>query len=445
MKIFIVGAGEVGYNLADKLASENHEVIILDKDENKIDQISSQVNALVFYGDGASINDLENAGIENSDIFVAVTDKDEVNLISCFVANNYKIPLKIARIQNDEFLNLDTTRLGIDLIINTNFAVASEVENLVKFAEAHEFITFDDGKVILFGMKIDSSNPFCNKNLIELNSYRRKYPFLIVAIERDNDFIIPKGSDIILENDHIIFLTLGKYLDNIKDIFKRKEKQKRYKSIFIVGISKLGIDIAKTLSYTKQYKLTIIDKDIEKCILLDEIINDSLILNIDALDINQMNLEGFDKADILISVTDSDETNMILSKIAKKQGVRKTITLIRRAGYTPYLELFGIDNYLSPRMITASYILKYVRRGKVVSAVPVFENKAEIIEYVITQDTLVSKQIMEIYLPEHTIIGAVVRGNKAIIPSGDTILKKNDKLIIFTKSDALESLEKIFA
>ncbi len=445
MKIFIVGAGEVGYNLAEKLTSENHEVIILDKDENKIEQISSQVNAFVFNGDGASVNDLENAGIENSDIFVAVTDKDEVNLISCFVANNYKIPLKISRIQNEEFLDLDTKKLGIDLIINTNFAVANEVENLVKFAEAHEFITFDDGKVILFGLKINSSNPFCNKNLIELNSYRQKYPFLIVAIERDNDFIIPKGSDKILENDHIIFLTLGKYIDDIKNIFKKKENQKKYKNIFIIGISKLGIDIAKILSNKKQYKLTIIDKDIEKCNILDELIDNALILNFDALDIGKMLTEGFDNADILITVTDSDETNIVLSKIAKKHGVRKTIALIRRAGYAPYMELFGIDNILSPRMITASYILKYVRRGKVVSAVPVFENKAEIIEYVITQDTLVSKQIMEIYLPEHTIIGAVVRGNKAIIPSGDTILQKNDKLIIFTKSDALESLEKIFA
>ncbi len=213
MKIFIVGAGEVGFNLAERLASENHEVIILDKNEHKTDQISSQINAMIFNGDGSSVTDIEEAGIENTDIFVAVTDKDEVNLISCFIANNYNIPLKIARIQNEEFLNLDTEKLGIDLIINTNLAVANEVENLVKFAEAHEFITFDNGKVILFGLKIDKDNPFCNKNLIELNSYRKKYPFLIIAIDRNNDFIIPKGSDKILENDHIVFLTLGKYID----------------------------------------------------------------------------------------------------------------------------------------------------------------------------------------------------------------------------------------
>ncbi len=445
MKIFIVGAGEVGFNLAERLSSENHEVIILDKNENKTEQISSQINAFIFHGDGASVTDLENAGIENTDIFVAVTDKDEVNLISCFVANNYKIPLKIARIQNEEFLNLDTKKLGIDLVINTNFAVAKEVENLVKFAEAHEFITFDNGKVILFGLIIDKDNPFCNKSLIELNTYRKKYPFLIIAIERDNDFIIPKGSDKILENDHIIFLTLGKNINQIKNIFKKQEQKRNYKNIFIIGISKLGIEIAKSLSDKKDYKLTIVDKDIEKCNLLDEVIENALILNIDALDINQLSQEGFENADVVISVTDSDETNIVLSTIAKKYKIKKTIALIRRAGYAPFLDLFGIDNLLSPRLITAGYILKYVRRGKVVSAVPVFENKGEIIEYVITQKTLVSKQIMEIYLPEHTIIGAVVRGNKAIIPSGDTMLQQNDKLIIFTKSDALESLEKIFA
>ncbi len=445
MKIFIVGAGEVGFNLAERLSSENHEVIILDKDEAKIEQISAQINAFVHNGDGASITDLEQAGIKNSDIFVAVTDKDEVNLISCFVANNFNIPLKIARIQNDELLNLNTKKLGIDLVINTNFAVAKEVENLVKFAEAHEFITFDDGKVILFGLKIDENNPFCNKTLIELNTYRKKYPFLIIAIERDNDFIIPKGTDTILENDHIIFLTLGKHINGIKNIFKKKDKQKKYKNIFIVGISKLGIEISKTLSNSTGYKLTIIDKNIEKCNYLDGIIENALILNLNALDITQLTGEGFNNADVLISVTNNDETNIVLSKIGKKLGIKKTIALVRRAGYSPYLDTFGIDNLLSPRIITAGYILKYVRRGKVISAVPVFENKAEVIEYVITRDTLVSKQIMEIYLPEHTIIGAVVRGNKAIIPSGDTMLQKNDKLIIFTKSDALESLEKIFA
>ncbi len=205
------------------------------------------------------------------------------------------------------------------------------------------------------------------------------------------------------------------------------------------------MEIAKLLANKKNYNLTIVDKDVSKCKYLDEIIENSLILNIDALDINALKQEGFENADVLINVTNSDETNIVLSKIGKEAGIKKTISLIRRSGYTPYLDLFGIDNILSPRLITAAYILKYVRRGKVVSAVPVFENKAEIIEYVITQKTLVSKQIMEIYLPEHTIIGAVVRGNKAIIPSGDTMLQQNDKLIIFTKSDALQSLEKIFA
>ena len=446
MKIFIVGAGEVGYNLAEKLSSENHEVTILDKNERRLNEISSKVNAFTFTGDGASIADLENAQIQDSDIFVAVTDKDEVNLISCFIANQYKIPLKIARVQNNEFSNLDIKRLGIDLFINTNYAVANEVENLVEFAEAHEFITFDDGKVILFGIIVTSENPFCNKSLMELNEYRAKYPFLIVTIERNNEYIIPKGNDKILEGDHIVFLTLGKHIKSIKKLFRTsKKRDKDSKNIFLIGAGEIGIEIAKILSKYKPYKLTIIDKNLDKCKHADSIIENALILNIDALEISQLLNEGFEHADIVISVTNNDEVNIITSMIAKKLGTRKTIALIRRTGYSQFLDSFGIDNILSPRFITASYILKYVRRGKVVSAVPIFEGKAEIIEYVITKDTLVSKQIMEIYLPENTIIGAVVRNNNAIIPKGDTILKKDDKLIIFTKSEALSSLEKIFA
>ncbi len=446
MKIFIVGAGEVGFNLAEKLSSESHEVTILDKDEKRLNEISSKVNAFTFVGDGASINDLENAQIQNSDIFVAVTDKDEVNLISCFIANQFNIPLKISRIQNNEFSNLDIKRLGIDLFINTNYAVAHEVENLVEFAEAHEFITFDEGKVILFGIIVNENNPFCNKSLIELNEFREKYPFLIVTIERDNEYIIPKGNDKILTGDHVVFLTLGKYINSLKKLFRpSKRKDKQNKNIFLIGAGEIGIEIAKILEKYRNYNLTIIDKDIEKCKYADSILDNPLILNIDALDISLLLNEGFDNADIVISVTNNDEVNIILSMIAKKLGARKTIALIRRKGYTQFAETFSIDNILSPRLITASYILKYVRRGKVVSAVPIFEGKAEIIEYIITKDTLVSKQIMEIYLPENTIIGAVVRGNTAIIPKGDTMLQKGDKLIIFTKSEALSSLEKIFA
>jgi trk system potassium uptake protein TrkA len=446
LKIFIVGAGEVGYNLAEKLSSENHEVTILDKDERRLNEISSKINAFTFVGDGASINDLENAQIQNSDIFVAVTDKDEVNLISCFIANQYNIPLKISRVQNNEFSNFDIKRLGIDLFINTNYAVAKEVENLVEFAEAHEFITFDEGKVILFGIIINETNPFCNKSLIELNEYRKKYPFLIVTIERDNEYIIPKGNDKILNNDHIVFLTLGKYINSIKKLFRHPDKKdKNNKNIFLIGAGDIGIEIAKILSQSKTYNLTIVDKNLEKCKNADILIDNALILNIDALDISQLLNEGFNNADIVISVTNNDEVNIINSIIAKKLGARKTIALIRRTGYAQFSDSFGIDNILSPRLITASHILKYVRRGKVVSAVPIFEGKAEIIEYIITKDTLTSKQIMDIYLPENTIIGAVVRNNTAIIPKGDTMLQKGDKLIIFTKSEALSSLEKIFA
>ncbi len=445
MKIIIVGAGEVGINLAEKLAGENHEVTIIEKDENLINKISDKINALFIHGTGTSFEILHQAGIKEAEMFIAVTNIDEVNLISCFIASKYNIPHIISRVSTDQFPKINYEQLGISQIINTNIAVVDEILNLIEYEGASEFIQFEGGKVLLFGLIVEKNSPFVNKSLMELNTYRNKIPFLIVAIQRDDITIIPKGYDKILPNDHVLILTTGKYLQLIKKIFL-KTTLKRNKKIYILGASKIGIELAKRLEKKPKINVVIAEQDYYKCLNLNNILSDSLVLNIDGLNIQSILTEQLEDSDIFIATTKSDEVNLVSSTIMKKLGVKKTFSIIRKSGYSQFIESFGVDVILSPRLITASNILQYVRKGEIIRAVPLLEDTAEIIEFKITpHNKLLNKKLNQIKFPEGAIIGAIIRGNKAIIPSGDTEIKNKDKLILFVKSEIINQIQEFLS
>ena len=444
MKIIIVGAGEVGLNLAEKLTQEDHEVVVIEKDEKVIQRVSDSINALFLHGSGTSIEVLEEAGIKNCDIFIAATNFYEVNLISCFISSRYNIPHIIARLNKQELPEQNYKQLGLTKIINTNTVVVDEILNLILYEGAQEFIQFEKGKVLLFGIIIDKNNPFLNKSLIELNQYRKKIPFLIACIKRDGQVIIPKGYDKILLNDHVIIITIGDYLPLIKRIFLKKST-KSSKKIFILGASKIGIELAKRLENLKNYNVIIADKNYQKCLMLNEILSKSLILNLDGLDVNMLETEQLTDVDVFISATKNDEINIVTSTIQKKFGAKKTIAIIRKSGYSKFINAFGIDIVLSPRLITASHILQYTRKGEIVKAVPILEELAEIIEFKITKNNknIINKSLSEIKFPSGAIISAIIREDKAIIPSGTTVIKENDKLVILSKSEIINKLQEI--
>ncbi len=443
MKVIIVGAGEVGLNLARKLSSENHEVVIIEKDENTIDKYSDQINSLFIHGSGTSIEILEEAGIDSTDIFIAATNYDEVNLISCFIASKYNIPHIIARLNKEDLPLSNYKQLGINQIINTNTVVVNEIINLIQFEGAHEFIQFENGQVLLFGFIIEKNNPFIGKSLIELNEYRKKIPFLIACIYRDNQVIIPKGYDKIQENDHILLLTLGKNLSILKRLFLKKRT--KLKKIFILGASKIGKELAKQLEKIKDLNIIIADKDYSKCLELNEYLENSLILNLDGLDVQSIITEQLDNSDIFISTTNNDEVNIVACTCMKQLGVKKTIAIIRRSGYSQFMNAFGIDVILSPRLLTASNILQYARKGEIIKAIPLLEENAEIIEFKVSSDNLnlINKKVSELNFPSGSIICAIIRDDKAIIPSGDTVIKKDDKLVVLVKSELIMEIQEL--
>ena len=224
-----------------------------------------------------------------------------------------------------------------------------------------------------------------------------------------------------------------------------KKTGKLKKKIFILGAGKIGIELAKKLEQNKNYNVIIADKDYNTCLYLNEILQESLILNLDGLDIPSIETEQLTDVDVFIAATKNDEINIISSTIMKKLGAKKTIAIIRKSGFSQFTEDFKIDLFLSPRLITASHILQYTRKGEVIKAVPLFEDIAEILEFKISHQNskLINKSLIELEFPPETIIGAIIRGEKAIIPSGTTILKENDKLVIFTKSENIQNIQEI--
>lgn len=445
MKIIIIGAGDVGFNIAQRLSEENHDVVVIEKDPVKIRSIQNALDVQALEGSGTNPSMLLEAGIKESDIIVAATDNDEANLIVCFYAQYLTdFITKIARVKNPDYMKhteiFKQDFLNIDLIINSQSEMVASMLKLTEVPIASEVIDFVDGRVKLIGITIKEDSPLVGRRLSSFHEYEQS--ILVGIIIRGEKVVVPKGEDVIQANDLVYLVTRREDIQNIYQIMQiRREGLSR---VMIVGGGETGLALAESLD-TTTINTKIIELDGQRCLELSEKLEKVVVLNGDGTDRDFLIEENVDEVDIMMVLTGDEENNVLISLLGKALGAKKTVTKIAKLSYIPLVSTIGIDTVVSPRLSAIRAILQYIRKGKVVCVAPLKAEAVEAIEFeALETSDVVNTPLSKVKFPKGAIVGAIVRGEEIIIPRGQNMIKPHDHLIIFALKDAIPKLEKIF-
>jgi trk system potassium uptake protein TrkA len=446
MKVLIVGAGEVGFHLAERLSQENQDVIVIEADPERAEFASQQLDVLTVVGNGASLPVLERAGVRGARMLLAVTSLDEVNLISCLAASRLDVEYTIARISNPEYYTrgsvLSREQLGIDLMINPERECAWETYHLLQSSAATDVAQFADGRVQLTGLVVKEGAMVAGKTLARLGQELRDYRYVTAAIVRNGVTTIPKGMDRIEAGDLIYILSPTSEVKGIPPLTGYDRLPLR--RVMIAGGSAEGEYLAEVLG-EHGVECTILDNDRRRCLELAEHLPRALVLHADATDLELLEMEGVAGIDGFVASTGHDETNMLSSLLAKSVGARKVVSLIHKFDYLPIVPKVGVDAAVSPRMSTVNAILRYVRRGRVMTVASLKGIDAEAIEFSVGGDSRIAGTFLrDLDFPKGAIIGTILRGTRIILPRGDDQVLPGDEVIVFALPHAISDVERYF-
>ncbi len=444
MKVMIIGAGKLGYKLAESMVLEDIDVTVIDNNPKVIDYVNEHLDVLTVLANGIDISILRELGIKQYNLLVASTDSDETNTLICTLAKKLGCEKTIARIRNPEYmeqLDFIKNELGIDHIINPDLATAQAIEKYLLKNYSFYSGEFASGKVQMVDLNIEHMKEFVGKKLMELENFQG---LLITAISRNGDIIIPNGSTKLLANDTIYIIGKSDEIINLNNRVTQDIIRRDMEKVMILGGSNIGFYLARKLSRA-EISVTLIEKDKERCQELSELLGDVLIIHGDGTDIHLLEEERISSMDAFVGVTGFDEDNLLMGLMAKQYGVPKTISKISRQSYTKIIDRLGIDVALNPIYITASNILKYIRGGKIVSVSLLIGGDGEVTEIIVGKDLpVVGKTLEELKLPKGIIIGAIVHNGKVIIPNGKSVIQANDRIVVFCLTEDLPTLKIFF-
>lgn len=446
VSIIIIGAGEVGYHLASRLSKENQDVVIIDRDLEKVRRVQNTLDVQAIHGSGSSISVLRQAGISDASMIIAVTNSDEVNMISCLVAGvQDQVPKKIARVRDPAYASIfplfDKEHLDIDLVINPDHEVVEMIHKLVEVPGAVEVVDFGEGKVRMVGLPLVPGSPLAGKSLAELSRLYPQSGVLIVAVQKGEKVFIPRGPDVLEAND-LLFVVMEreKTQEALESFGKRRPSIKR---VMILGGTLIGVELASQLE-KMGIQVKIIEQNEARCQEIAEKCTRALVLRGDATYQDLLLEENVAEMDTFIAVTEDEETNVMISLLAKKMGVRRVMTLVNKVGYSPLVHSIGVDIVISPRLAAVNKIIKFIRRGKILSISALPGENAEFFEAVAMETSdIVGRPLRDLQFPRDAIVGALVRGEEVIIPSGSTVIQPGDRVMIFALTSAVKEVEKI--
>ncbi|MBF91915.1 MAG: Trk system potassium transporter TrkA [Rickettsiales bacterium] len=450
MKIIVCGASEVGANIARQLVYEDNDVTIVDESESLLRKVNQSLDVKSICGKTALPEILEKAGAEEADMIIAVSDKDESNILTCELANHlFKVPLKVARIKETGYLNtkyehiFSKDKIDVDAIISPEVEIAKAIFRKLDTPGAFDSFYLGGKIARIIGISIDEKCPIINTPLRMLPGLFSGLEVKILSIYRNNEIIIPNGHVEIYPGDDIYICIRNSDLLRALRVFGIKFQENR--KIVLIGAGNVGHNLIKILEkdYPDIY-CKIIDNNMERTKLISsQLSQQNTILCGDALDINLLKEAGALSAEAIIAVTDDDEVNIFSSLLAKDIGCQRSIAIVNNQNYRNITKKLNLDVLISPGNITTSAILQYVRRGKVKEIHDFGNDRGEIMEIEILPTTKFSdKKISELTLPEGVVIGGIVRDKKLIFPNDDTIILVNDKIIIFSEPASIKEIEK---
>jgi len=445
MRIIIAGAGEVGSHLAKMLSKENHDIVVIDPNESRLKQIESTLDVMAINGSSTSVKVLYSAGIKKTDLFIAVAHLEDTNITSAILGKMLGAAKTIARIDNNEYLENPHrdhfSELGIDYLMYPEKIAAREVLGFLHQTGSTEFFDFSGGKLSLYVIRLDKNALILNKKLHEFADVNKPLDYRGVAITRNQKTIIPNGNDTFQLNDIVYVISTQ---DRIQELMSLAGKEKvDIKNIMILGGSRIGKRTALELEKKFHVKLIEIDKD--KCELLADILENTLIINGDGRDTDLLLEEGLTQIDAFIAVTGNSETNILSCLLAKKHGVKKTIAEIENMEYINLAENIGIDSILNKKVITAGRISRFTQTARVSMIKCLTGTDAEVLEYIVQANSGITKVVLkDLNFPKGAIVGGVIRGNNSFIAKGDTLIQAEDHVVVFALPEAFGALEKLF-
>lgn len=442
----IVGAGEVGYHIAERLSHEKWDVVVVDQDQTRLEWVTNSLDVQTLYGHGSSPQVLKQAGISESHLLIAVTDSDEINIVACLVADKYAPPTckKVARIRNSDY-TVDPTlfrkELGIDFHINPEEAATRKLLRLLETPQATDIISFAEGKVLLLGLVLPEGSPFYGKTFAELGTMYPDRRVLVAAIERDGEMIIPRGDNEICPGDTLFLVAKPEKLNAVLGGLGIEVRPLR--NVAIAGGGRIGELLARHLE-ERGILVRLIERDRRLCQELAERLHRVMVLHGDAADRNLLREENISQMDAFVAVSPDEEANILSALLARRMGTGHVFSLVNKMSYSPLVRQLGLDAAISPRQLAANLILHFVRRGKVLQVNALGEESAEAIEFVAgTGSDLLGIPLREARLPRNSIIGAIVRDGEVIMPSGDTCVMPGDRVIVFALQGAVAEVERI--
>ncbi len=446
MKIVIVGGGEVGFNIASRLVSENKQVTIIDTNPEIIRRMSENIDVMTIVGSGSSPEVLKEAGIQDADMLLAVTDSVEINLVACLLTNIIAPDVKkLARIRNAEFdqyhesFKLHTPY--IDTIISPETEVVKTIRTLMELPKAVDVGNFMNNQIAYVGVRIDKNCPIAGIRLIDFPERFGEDRPLITAIIRDNKVIVPRGSHKIEEADLVYFISERKKFQQTLKLFGIRIQT--VKNALIIGGGRIGSQLARSLE-KDNINVKIIESNMERCKQLSEQMTHCVVLHGDGSDQKLFLEENIGHSDVVISVTNHDQTNILVSLLAQNMGVSNTITRVTSPGFSPLLKTLNLEKIVSTRSSAVSSILQDVRKGNVLSDLSIMDEHGEFIEAIALEDSPITNQpIKEIEFPKGTLLACIMADDNVSIPTGDSIIAPGDRIILFCVPQALKKLEKL--
>jgi len=446
LKVVVVGAGEVGYNVAKSLSQQGHDVTLVEKDEMRASKVENELDVMVVRGNGARPPILEKAGIAQSksdvDILIACTNHDEVNILACWIAKRAGVPRVISRARGLEYTDSPgwARDLGIDVMISPERSVARQIEELLSVSASDYSAEFFGGMAGLYTFRVSDESPLIGQSL---KNVRDKYPnimALIAYVERDGGGFVPFGETKLQAGDLCFVITLKGQLTEIEELFKR-QKSKKLKKVIIVGGSKIGFRVAKRLETRyPQLNIRLIDQDKDKCDKLARELERTIVLVGDGADEELLRSEGIEGTDGFVATTANDERNILMGVIGKALGANKSIAVIRRGFFEKLGKYLPVDAMVNPNQALASVIMRYVLYPSAAGALSIIERiDAEILEVTVAKSSgALDVALAEVGLPKGVLVALVSRRGNVFVPTGETKLEEGDQVVLFASSDKMQ-------
>lgn len=445
MHIIIAGAGEVGFQVAKMLAHEDHDIVLIDKSDERLSYVESHIDVGVIKGNAVSIRVLENAGIRHANLLIAATSSEETNITTAILGKHLGAERTIVRISNPEFQlekeKIDLTEMGIDSMVFPEDLAAKEIFRLVELSALTDSFEFGEGKLTLTGLVIEEGAPLIGKSLVEAVQLYPRLNFTVVAIQRRNRTLIPRGDTAFKANDHAYFISNPGCVDELMGMAGKERFEVR--NVMVLGGSLIGREFARLAE--NQYKVKLIEQNREKAFELADELANCMVIRGDGSDVEFLEEEGIEDMDAFIAVTGDSETNIISCLVAKNHGVKRAIALVENMDYISLSQNIGIDTLINKKMITINNIFKHVRAGEVAALTSLHGVESEVLEFIVHHACQVANiPLRKLHFPREAIIAGVVRGEESFIANGETTIEAGDRVVVFTLPSAVHKVERFF-